>query len=534
MITKFIKDAILNLFGDFEFDDFPCAVTNKAGIISKSNEVFRRYISDEIGIRLGDVSEIRSTDGVAFCVVNGRKWVIKHKKILRDQYQLVLLPQISDFPEVSDILELPMLFIDGEGVIRYRNKLAKEKFRFRVKDYFSKYSSDFSPTMLSNGLNLDLYICNNKCRVSFYKGLSGLWLACIRDAKDSRSLDKSKDQLTFSIVHDFRNILSLIDMNCQLFQESGGKSKEIEQIRDTIANSSKLIQSILDVNRSQIESCCVYDLLVSMENVIQKLLGERINLSMNLEDDISRTMISEVDLERIILNLVLNAKDAMNEVGSLEIKLFKKYFSDSWGVNGFQMLSGSYLVLRFEDTGIGILPENQRRIFEPMFTTKQDGNGLGLSTVMSILRDARGGIEVFSKPDKGSRFDLYMPITETSQKTGALKKRILLVEDSRQFLDMCSSILHREGYEVKKFLDAETALVYLKKNAVDLLVTDANLPGISGAELASRAQIDKILVVSGYDESLLRKKFPPNAEFLLKPIRMEELREKVKMLLSRD
>ena len=98
---------------------------------------------------------------------------------------------------------------------------------------------------------------------------------------------------------------------------------------------------------------------------------------------------------------------------------------------------------------------------------------------------------------------------------------------------MCSSILHREGYEVKKFLDAENALNYLKKNAIDLLITDANLPGISGADLAYRAQVDRILVISGYEESILRKKFPANAEFMLKPIRMDELREKVKLVLSK-
>ena len=532
MITGFIKNAIVNLIGDFDFEDFPCATTDRAGAIIKSNEPFKRYISDELGLRLGELTEIRGVDGVAFCIVKGRTWIIKHKKVFRDRYQILLLPKISEFPEISDILELPMLFIDSEGIIRYRNKLAFEKFRFRARDYFSKYCMEFSLSMLSSGLNLDLDFSNNKCRVSFYRGLNNLWLVCIRDAKDSRSLDKSKDQRTLSIVHDFRNILSLIDMNCQMFQESGGKSKEVEQIRDTIKNSSKMIQDILQVNRSKVESCCISNLLFSMEKIIKKLLGEKINLSLNLEETLGQTMISEVDLERMILNLVLNAKDAMNEVGSLEISLLKRHFPDSWSMNGFQMLAGFYLLLRFEDTGIGISPENQRRIFQPMFTTKENGSGLGLSTIASILKDIGGAIEVFSKPEKGSRFDLYMPLTESLEETVS-KKRILLVEDNRQFLDMCSSILHREGYEVKKFLDAENALNYLKKNAIDLLITDANLPGISGADLAYRAQVDRILVISGYEESILRKKFPANAEFMLKPIRMDELREKVKLVLSK-
>ena len=124
-----------------------------------------------------------------------------------------------------------------------------------------------------------------------------------------------------------------------------------------------------------------------------------------------------------------------------------------------------------------------------------------------------------------------MPLIQNAgqQKT---KKRILMVEDNRQFLDMCSTILHKDGYEVKKFLNAEDALLFLKKNPIDLLITDANLPGASGADLAHRAQIGKVLVISGYDESLLRKKFPPGTIFMAKPIRMEDLREKTRTLLG--
>ena len=530
MISKFIKDTLVSLLGDFDFEDFPCAITDRSGVIIKSNEVFKRYIFDEIGVKLGEIAEMRTIDGTAICSAKGRKWVVKYKKIIRDRYQIILIPKIAEFPEISGIVELPMIFIDQEGIIRYCNKLAIDKFRFRTKDYLSKYCGEFSPSILSANLNLDLDFSNNKCRVSFYKGPNDLWLLCIRDVKDSRSIDKSKDQLTFSIVHDFRNVLSIIDMNCEMFLEKGGKANEIQQIRETVKNSTKLIEQMLSASRTRVESCCLYDLLSSMYDILKKLAGDKISINLKLEEKLGRTMISELDLERVVLNMVINAKEAMNGVGSIEISLVKKYFGDAWSINGFQMTSSFYLLLRFEDTGPGISPENQRRIFEPMFTTKQNGTGLGLSTVMSILRDGAGGIEVFSKIGKGSRFDLYMPLIQGAQKADT-RKRILLVEDNRQFLDMCSSILHREGYEVKKFADAESAIDYLKKNPVDLLITDANLPGISGADLAYRAQVDKILVISGYEESLLRKKFPIGSNFMLKPIRMDELKEKVNSIL---
>ena len=208
-------------------------------------------------------------------------------------------------------------------------------------------------------------------------------------------------------------------------------------------------------------------------------------------------------------------------------------------------------MMSFTDSGMGINKEITHKVITPFFTTKRNGNGLGLSTISSMLRDISGGMNIFSRPGYGTRFDIFMPIVQAGTKLKSNKdsqndtsktysKRsgtIVMIEDNHDVLEICSLVLEKEGYDLRKYSNAEEALIDLQnREKLDLLVTDANLPGMNGAELVRQAKkyccINNVLVISGYEASLLKDKFPNGTHFMTKPIPISEFRKKVHNLIG--
>ncbi len=200
------------------------------------------------------------------------------------------------------------------------------------------------------------------------------------------------------------------------------------------------------------------------------------------------------------------------------------------------MRPGFYVVLRFEDTGCGICNDDLTKIFTPFYTTKTNGNGIGLSTIASLLKDISGNIECKSEVNIGTIFDIYFPIIQATNVTSdaaltnnkqslLLNKRIILVEDSHDVRDMLTLILKRAGYNILSFGTAEEAISYISTNPIDLVITDANLPNKNGGCVASIAKKNnpnvKIIVISGFDKKRLSQIFPVDSIFISKPIQTQ-------------
>ena len=286
--------------------------------------------------------------------------------------------------------------------------------------------------------------------------------------------------------------------------------------------------------------------LISLTKIIDKITGSAIKVIYDIKETMGKVSLSQSDLERIILNVVMNAKDSIKAYGTITISLYKRYFDEPWSTNGCYLRKGFYLVLRISDTGCGIQYENQEKVFTPFFTTKKNGNGLGLSTILSMLKDNGAGINLLSTPLKGTCILIYMPImqgvfteevqtNEVQEEIKPLQAKVILVEDNPDVAKICKIALEKDGYQVLAFHSGEEAIKTLETTDIDLLITDANLPGINGAELVTKCidRIPRLLVISGYDKSILSDLFPSKAEFLPKPISLFKFREKVyKMLLD--
>jgi two-component system, cell cycle sensor histidine kinase and response regulator CckA len=368
-------------------------------------------------------------------------------------------------------------------------------------------------------------------------------------------------QLAGGIAHDFNNLLTAIlgyaELLAPVVKDNDRHRKDLEQIRKAGVRATRLTSQLLAFSRRQILQPVVIDLnnLVSdVASLLNRLIGEDIELSLTLEPLLGRTKADPGQIEQVIVNLAVNARDAMPAGGTLSIQTANIDVDDQFfRRHGFANESGAtrFIVLSVSDTGSGIDPAVLKHIFEPFFTTKPKGKGtgLGLATVYGIVKQSGGSVWVYSEPGQGTTFKIYLPRTDqtieidaatTSRAPLTGSETILLVEDEEAVRLLSRALLERQGYRVLEARDAEEALrvAAAEPGVIELLVTDVVMPGPSGPELFQRLSplrpLMRVLYLSGYtDEAIVKRGvLTEGTPFLQKPFTATALSIKVRELLD--
>ena len=367
-------------------------------------------------------------------------------------------------------------------------------------------------------------------------------------------------RLAGGIAHDFNNLLTVIkgyaDLSLLQLREGDplwGHIKEIEKASD---RAKDLTRQLLAFSRRQILQVKVLDLnslVQDLEKMLYRILGEDIQLVTTLAEDLGRVRIDPGEIEQVIMNLAVNARDAISSGGRLTIETENVELDEDYARAHLGVTPGPYVMLSVSDTGVGMSREVQEKAFEPFFTTKEKGKGtgLGLSTVYGIVKQSGGNIWIDSEPGQGTTFKIYLPKVEGALDPLARRgdsaslregtEVVLLVEDEAPVLDLVAHFLRHQGYAVLEAADGEQALRIAEeqgKERIHLLLTDVVMPKMSGKELADRLKSLrpdlKVLFISGYtDNAIVRHgMLDAGVNFLQKPFSVATLGQKIRGALD--
>lgn len=367
-------------------------------------------------------------------------------------------------------------------------------------------------------------------------------------------------QLAGGVAHDFNNILMAQIGYCDLMKEEladqENLAKDLAEIENCSMRAAALTRQLLAFSRKQTLQPEVLNLNIVVEKIekmLRRLIGEDINFVLELDPDLASVKADPGQIEQIVINLAVNARDAMPQGGKLTIRTTNMLLEEQYVKNNLNITSGSHIMLEVIDTGCGMDENTKNRLFEPFFTTKRQGRGtgLGLSTVYGIVKQSGGNICFDSKVGRGTTFKIYLPKVEEKMTQSTIQKNsstqgegelVLVVEDELAIRILLSKMLSKLGYVVKVAANGNDALTLLKEEGVipNLLITDVVMPEMSGKLLAERlSQITpalKILYISGYtDHSIVNQAFSSidsNTSFLQKPFTKTDLAIKLRQILA--
>jgi len=362
------------------------------------------------------------------------------------------------------------------------------------------------------------------------------------------------------VAHDFNNLLTVISgyaaLLLQSLPEQGDDRQNAEEIAGAAGRASSLTRQLLVFSRKQVlqpANVDINSLVRDSGKILNRLIGEDIEIRLVLGSDELRVVVDAGQLMQVVMNLAVNARDAMADGGLLTIETRAAEFGAEYAQAHPGVKPGSYVEVAISDTGTGIDKAALPRIFEPFFTTKGPGSGtgLGLSTVYGIVRQSNGHIEVSSELGRGTTFRVFLPrVFEPAQAAVAPNasaplngtETVLLVEDEPALRKLARTILTDSGYRVTEAPDGGAALREIEQSGAEfeLMITDVVMPGMSGRELAARVAPlrpnMKVLYMSGYTDgaAVARRALNGDVDLIQKPFTAEALKARVRAILDRD
>jgi two-component system cell cycle sensor histidine kinase/response regulator CckA len=397
--------------------------------------------------------------------------------------------------------------------------------------------------------------------VLYYEGI-------LEDVTERKQLEEQLRQsqkmeavgrLAGGVAHDFNNLLTIISGYSDLLLDTPPLQERsrahVEEIKKAGNRAATLTRQLLAFSRSQVLAPQVLDLnavVTNVDKMLRRLIGEDVDLVTILGEKLGSVRADPGQIEQVIMNLAVNARDAMPQGGKLTIETSNVALDAAYARTHMTVMPGEYIMLAVSDTGIGMDAQTQAHIFEPFFTTKEKGKGtgLGLATVYGIIKQSGGYIWVYSEPGLGATFKVYLPRVErpsgeVGQGTAAESpakghETILLVEDEPALRAMVRNVLESKGYKVLEARHGEDALMVseLHRGPIDLLLTDVVMPGMSGRELAehlvSADKNTKVLYMSGYtDDAIVHHGvLGSDMAFLQKPFSPDSVVRKVREVLD--
>ena len=366
-------------------------------------------------------------------------------------------------------------------------------------------------------------------------------------------------QLAGGVAHDFNNLLTVIlgysDVLAAKLDPGSLALEELDEIRSAGERAASLTRQLLAFSRQQVlerKVIDVNDLIANIEKMLRRLIGEDIELVTVPDPALRRVFADSGQLEQVIMNLAVNARDAMPRGGKLTLETANVELDQAYARAHATVRPGSYVMIAVSDTGVGMNAETLTRIFEPFFTTKErgKGTGLGLATVYGIVKQSGGYVWVYSEAERGTTFKIYLPPAEqgaeVEEATAALppvrgSETVLLVEDEESVRTLSRTILESYGYSVLEAGSGLEALEMVRERggSIDLLLTDVVMPSMGGADLVTRLQVlrpgIRVLYMSGYtDDTVVRHAHLKQGRvFLQKPFTPETLVRKVREALGR-
>jgi two-component system cell cycle sensor histidine kinase/response regulator CckA len=371
---------------------------------------------------------------------------------------------------------------------------------------------------------------------------------------------ESIGQLAGGVAHDFNNILTAIIGYCDLMllrhQPGDGDYDDIQQIKNNSNRAASLTRQLLAFSRQQTlrpQILQIANVVADVANLLKRLLGETVQLEVHHGAGVGAVRADPGQLEQVIVNLGVNARDAMPKGGIVHIRTAAISQREVAAMDREFLPVGDYVQLSVQDSGVGIPKENLSKIFEPFFTTKElgKGTGLGLSTVYGIVKQSGGYIFADSQPGKGTRFDIFLPVyrghapaPDSGKRETYIQKefwgsgRILIVEDEDMVRAVAERALVRQGYDVETASDGEQALkLFADGKRYDLVISDVVMPNLDGPSMAQQLRKNygdvRLLFISGYAEEQLRETISlDNVAFMAKPFSVQQIAEAVQVALA--
>jgi len=462
------------------------------------------------------------------------------------------------------LLGSPRLTIEGRPFVESMAPEHREGVRLHFQAALRHGSTKGEETraLRSDGTSVPIEVSSSAVEV----GGEQLVLAIARDISEQNSMAEqlrlsqkmeAVGQLAGGVAHDFNNLLTAILGYAQLLASELRPNPEqysaIEEIRKAGERAASLTRQLLAFSRKQILEPRILDLneiVRHIQGMLSRLIGEDIAITVRLDPALGSVRADAGQVEQVIMNLAVNARDAMPIGGQLTIETTNVELEDNYTYTHVHVPPGPYAMLAVSDTGIGMDEATRQRVFEPFFTTKEKGRGtgLGLSTVYGIVKQSGGFIWVYTEPGKGTTFKIYLPrvlalpeplvVSEPAAASRGGTETILLVEDEDSVRSLALKILEAKGYGVLEARDGDEAIEVAGRRTVDLLLTDMILPGMGGSAIAARIREIhpgvRVLYCSGYtdDDIVRRGLIDRDAAFLEKPFTPAALARKVREILD--